>query len=195
MSKSNRAPAVTDHEIPRPRAAAVRARSNRMSPAGNALGFALVWALLMAGLVATQLLVAHQGMNERTISVVALFFSGSFFGAVFARAFAALISRFRSVPSARFAAMLLGLSIGTAGMTAFLHFLHFRAFYTEWHSEIWSIHWAVEQVMTGVNSAYIFVVEGMMLLLPWGLALLLAAAYDYAATPVRNMRSKSNRPV
>lgn len=194
MSQVSRARAVPEDDAPMPQAAAKRVPSTGLSPAARALGFALSWAILMAGLVATQLLIANQGMNERTVSVVVLFFAGGFCGALFARLFAALITRFRPVPSARFAAMLLGLSCGTAGMTAFLHFLHFRAFYTEWHSEIWSVHWAVEQIMTGVNSTYIFVVEGMMLLLPWGLALLLAAAYDYAATPARNMRSQEDHP-
>lgn len=193
MSQASRTPAVPEDDSQTPRMAAKRMPSTRLPQVARALGFALSWAFLMAGLVATQLLIGNQGVNERTVSVVILFFSGGFCGAVFARLFAALITRFRSTPSVRFAAMLLGLSSGTAGMTAFLHFLHFRAFYTEWHSEIWTVHWVVEQIMTGVNSTYIFVVEGMMLLLPWGLILLLAAAYDYAATPVRNIRSRADR--
>lgn len=192
MSKFDRAPAVSDSESPPPQVAVCNTHSDRVSSAGNTLSFALVWAFLMAGLVATQLFIANQGMNERTIAVVALFFFGSFCGAVIARLFARLVSHFRQMPSARFAAMLVGLSCGTAGMTAFLHFLHFRSFYAEWHSKIWSVHWMVEQIITGVNSTYIFIVEGMTLLLPWGLALLLAAAYDYAATPVLNVRSKNN---
>ncbi|MBD1548008.1 hypothetical protein [Roseibium aggregatum] len=160
---------------------------NRWLPV-RALGFSLVWALLITGLVTIELALANQGMTARTTAVVILFALGSFAGALFARALAAFLSRFRPQQSARFAAMFFGLITGTVGMTAFFHFLQFRSYYSMTHSDILTVHWAIEMIMTGANAVYIFMIESAMLLLPWGLPLALAAAWDYATAPIERKR-------
>jgi len=154
----------------------------------RALGFSLVWALLITGLVTIQLALSWQGVTARTAEVVILFALGSFAGALFARALAAFVGRFRPQQSARFAAMFFGLITGTAGMTAFFHFLEFRSYYAMGHSDVLTLHWGVEMIMTGANAVYIFLIEGAMLLLPWGLPLALGAAWDYATAPIERKR-------
>jgi adenylosuccinate lyase len=52
----------------------------------RALGFSLIWALLISGLVMIQLALSYQGVTSRTVAVVILFAFGSFAGALFARA-------------------------------------------------------------------------------------------------------------
>lgn len=156
----------------------------RYRPIIAAFGFATLWAVLISALVAIELTLADEGVTARTLAIVLMFTLGAFAGALFARIFAGFTSRFRPQPSARFASMLFGLITGTVGMTALLHFLDFRAFYAQWHSDAFTPHWLIELVMTSASSAYIFTVESTPLLLPWGLPLLLAAAWDYAATPV-----------
>lgn len=151
----------------------------------SAIGFATIWAVLIVSLVALELALSRQGVTERTIAVVILFALGAFSGALFARGLAAITGWLRPQPSARFAIMLFGLTTGTVGMTALFHFLHFRSFYSRWHSEIFTKHWLIEFLMTGASAAYIFTVESALLLLPWGLPLLFAAAWAFAAAPVQ----------
>jgi hypothetical protein len=81
--------------------------------------------------------------------------------------------------------MFLGLSVGTLGMTALIHFLHFRSYYASEHSDALTLHWFVEMTFTGANATYIFLIDAAQTLLPWGLALLLAASWDYAMSPLR----------
>lgn len=166
----------------------MRTRSGSQWLPVRAISFSLVWALLITGLVTIQLALSYQGVTSRTVDVVVLFALGSFAGALFARAFAACLGRFRPQQSARFAAMFLGLITGTVGMTALFHFLQFRSYYAAAHDEVLTIHGAVEMLMTGAGSAYIFMVESAMLLLPWGLPLALAAAWDYATAPIERKR-------
>ncbi|WP_295809902.1 hypothetical protein [uncultured Nitratireductor sp.] len=154
----------------------------------RALGFSLIWALLISGLVMIQLALSYQGVTSRTVAVVILFAFGSFAGALFARALAAFLCRFRPQQSARFAAMFLGLITGTVGMTALFHFLQFRSYYAASHDDILTIYGAVELIMTGAGAAYIFMIESAMLLLPWGLPLALAASWDYATAPIERKR-------
>ncbi|MEJ8475488.1 hypothetical protein [Roseibium algae] len=165
-----------------PRQLNSRAQRGSMSrfPAETVLGFALTWCVLITGLVSLQLYLIGQAFSERTLAVVFMFVAGSFLGGLFACAFAWLITRWHNQPSARFAAMFIGLSCGTVGMTALIHYLHFRSYFADEHSPVFTIYWVFETLMTGASSAYIFTVEGMQLLLPWGLPLLFAAAWDYA---------------
>lgn len=158
---------------------------------GNPLAFSMLWGSLMAGLVAIEIGTSAQGFHARTLALILLFGLGGLSGALFARLFAGLISQWHPQPSARFSAMLIGLSCGTAGMTTLFHFLHFRIYYAQWHDTPLSPHWFFEQIMTGIGSAYIFVVEGMPLLLPWGLPLLLAASWDYAAPQSQSPKASS----
>lgn len=153
--------------------------------AGSVLWFATLWALLVTALAGAHILLSGQGLTARTAAVVLLYLVGSFAGAAFARAFSDIVSRFRSQPSARFAAMFLGLSVGTLGMTALIHFLHFRSYYAGGHSDALTLHWFVEMIFTGAQATYIFVINAAQTLLPWGLALLLAASWDYAMSAPR----------
>ena len=166
----------------------IRIRPNDQRFPIRALGFSLIWALLITGLVTIQLALSYQGVTTRTVAVVILFALGSFAGAMFARALAAFVGRFRPQKSARFAAMFLGLITGTVGMTALFHFLQFRSYYAATHSDVLTLHWAIEIIMTGAGAAYIFMVESAILLLPWGLPLALAAAWDYATAPIERKR-------
>ena len=146
------------------------------------LVFAIVWCLLITLLTGFQLWWSGDALSERSLAVVLIFAAGSFSGALFARAFSALCGLFRPQPSARFAAMLIGLSTGTVGLSALLHYLQFQSYYSQWHSSPFSRDGLNEIIMTGASSGYIFLVEATPLLLPWGLILLLGAAWDYAVS-------------
>lgn len=146
------------------------------------LVFAVIWCALITSLAGFQMWRSGDALTERSLAVLLIFCAGSFAGALFARAFCAVCGLFRRQPSARFAAMLIGLSVGTVGLSAFLHYLQFQSYYMRWHSSPFSREGLSEIIMTGASSGYIFLVEATPLLLPWGLILLLAAAWDYAVS-------------
>ncbi|ADZ70017.1 hypothetical protein [Polymorphum gilvum] len=150
--------------------------------------FAPLWALAMAGLAAGHLWWAEQGLTARTLAIVLLFAAGGLLGSFVAWIAAAVVACLRRHPSARFAAMVLSLGIGTVATTALLFFLQFRAYYAQWHDATLSKAWIVETLMTGATAAYLFGIEGMRILLPWGLPLLLLAALVFTrrqALPTR----------
>ncbi|MBD8890338.1 hypothetical protein [Roseibium litorale] len=170
---------MTDAARTRHRPPARKARPvHPMSP----LLFAVLWCILITGLAGFQLWRSGDALSERSLAVILIFAAGSFAGALFARAFCALCGLFRTQPSARFAAMLIGLSTGTVGLSALLHYLQYQSYYSQWHSSPFSRDGLSEIIMTGASSGYIFLVEATPLLLPWGLILLLGAAWDYAVS-------------
>lgn len=162
-----------------------RSNARRSRTWRGVIGFAVIWSVLITGLVALQLGFAGLALSGRLVWTLALFAAGSFFGGLFAHGFSAVVVKLKNEPTARFAAFFIGLSCGTVGLTAFLHFLDYRAYYAAWHSPALSMYWIHEQLMTGAGSAYIFVVNAMPLLLPWGLPLLFAASWDYAVQGAR----------
>ena len=136
------------------------------------VGFAALWPVLVTGLAAFQFLNAGRSLEDGRADTLVILALGRLLGACFALAFSALIGLFRPQPSARFAAMFIGLTAGTVGFSAFLHFLDYRSFYAQYHSPTFK-YWVGEQIMTGAGSAYIFIVYITPLLLPWGVVLLL----------------------
>ncbi len=151
---------------------------------GPALWFAAQWTVFVAGLVSLQLFLTDQGLTARTAAVLAIFAGGAFSGALLARGFASLASRFRPQATARFAAMFIGLSAGTLGMTALIHFLQFRSYFASGHSDAFTFHWMIEMIFTSAHATYILTVEAAQLLLPWGLVLLFAASWSFARCAV-----------
>ncbi|EFO30672.1 conserved hypothetical protein [Roseibium sp. TrichSKD4] len=96
--------------------------------------FALVWSLMITALAAFQLTQASRSLEDGRLDTLGFLAVGSFVGAIFALVFDALVRHFRPQPSARFAALFVGLTTGTVGFSAFLHFLDCRSYYASWHS-------------------------------------------------------------
>ncbi|MBB3464735.1 hypothetical protein FHT92_005380 [Rhizobium sp. BK377] len=81
---------------------------------------------------------------------------------------------------ARFAAFFLVLTMGTVMMTAFLFAMDYRIFYSRWHSPFGSVIWMFQFVFTGASAIYQFLVLGLGLFLPLGLACLFATSLALA---------------
>ncbi|WP_150525902.1 hypothetical protein [Roseibium sediminis] len=166
--------------------APARFSSLHLSRWGRSAVFALVWSLMITALAAFQLTQAGRSLEDGRLDTLGFLAVGSFLGAIFALVFTVFVRRFRPQTSARFAAMFIGLTMGTVGFSAFLHFLDYRSYYASWHSSTFK-YWVGEQIMTGAGSLYIFLVHVTPLLMPWGVVLLLGAC----AFEVR--RSKNSR--
>lgn len=144
------------------------------------LRFAILWALAIAALVALLTLGRGQAMTVRSLTVIAYFGLGSFAGGALALLAARLAARLRPEPTARFAAMLLFLTLATAGATALIFYIDFRAYYAQWHDSGLTLGHMIEILFTGASSAYIYTVQSARPLLPFVLPLALAAALLFA---------------
>lgn len=103
----------------------------------------------------------------------------SFVAAIFSWVVASWLTRRRPI-SAKFAAMLIGLTISTAGFTAFFFFLqHFFESGRE-HAPFLSRAFLVEVFYSGLSLTYLFAVTGLRLFLPAGLVVLLVASFAFA---------------
>jgi len=144
--------------------------------------FALVWACLITAAVAALTLgLRNEGLSGRSLAVLAVFALGSFLGGWLGWGAARILSwPRRRRPVARFAAMLITLSLGTAGITGFLFFLQMRAYYDPWHTNAVSMRMFWETAFTAATSSYIFGVMGARMLLPVMLVPLFAAAWYFA---------------
>ncbi|NBN63591.1 hypothetical protein [Pannonibacter tanglangensis] len=137
---------------------------------------ALIWPLVTAGLAGLHLALAEEPLTPRAVALIGLFAVGGLAGAIVGWPLALWLSDWRRVPSARFAALFLCLGLATVGATSLLYFLQFRAYYAQWHQPMLSVGWVIETLVTGLNAAYLFAIDGLRILLPAGLPLLVGAA-------------------
>ena len=146
------------------------------------LVFAIVWASVMTAAVAVLTLgLRAEAVSGRTLAVLLVFATGSLIGALLAWLAARVLSwPRRHRIAARFAAMVITLSLGTAGITAFLFFLQLRIYYLPWHANEISAQMFWETIFTAAGTAYIFGVMSARLLLPVMLLPLFAAAWFFA---------------
>jgi magnesium-transporting ATPase (P-type) len=142
--------------------------------------FALVWSGTISACVAMLTLGRGEALSGRSVAVIAVFFVGSFLGAWMSWGIARLLTWRRRRRSARFAAMVVCLSVLTASLTAFLFFLQLRGYYASSHTHELSVRMLWEQVFTGATTAYIFGVMGARVLLPFMLLPLFAASWYFA---------------
>lgn len=146
----------------------------------RAIGFAFLWAFLIASAYFALTIGRGYAVSERSLVSVALFAAGSFIAAPIALGLAGFVARYRPQPSARFAAMFIALTLATAGMTALMFYLQFRIYYSQWHETHISRGLLMEILFTGASSGYIFVIRGVRPLLPVALPLIFVVSFLYA---------------
>lgn len=146
---------------------------------------ALAWGVSMAVLAGARLFANQRGFDAHVVTTLVIFFAGGTIGALTAFPTAVILVMRRPQKPARFAAMVLSLTIGTVGFTAFLFYLQFNRYYAAWHADPFTIDWMWQTVMTGGQAVYIFAVTGLPLFFPAGLALLFAAGMIFARTDGR----------
>jgi hypothetical protein len=153
----------------------------------RSLPLRLVGAFVWGGLMAVSAgfsLYRHNGLQtDRLSTLLAVYFLGGALAWPLALKAAHVCGRGKPVET-RFAACLLGLSIATMAMTAFLFAMDYRIFYSRWHAPFGSIIWMFQFAYTGASAVYQFGVLGSRLFLPLGLIWLPAASLYLA----RHMR-------
>jgi hypothetical protein len=146
--------------------------SNRLRAAVWLLAGSLAWALAMGASAALSLLSRDWQNHDAQVFVVALFGAGAFI----AYAPATIIARYLGGRRAetRFAATMVLLAGATIALTAFFFGTWYRLYYARWHEPAFSIGWTFQYIFTMVAAFYHFLVLGLRMYLPFGLAALLA---------------------
>lgn len=156
---------------------------------------ALMWGCAMALVAFSRLFADDRALDARMASTVAIFFAGGVIGALAAFPAAVILVLKRPQKRARFAAMVISLTVGTVGFTGFLFYLHFNRYYAAWHADPFTGEWVWQTLITGAQAVYIFGVTGLPLLFPAGIPLLFAAALIFSRTDGRRGGVRDRRAV
>lgn len=133
--------------------------------------FALVFALL----VPVHTIWLEQHLGERTAIAVVIFFVGGLCGGFVAWILAALVARGRAW-SARFSAAMILNAVLVPLATAFVFFLQYRLYYSQWHGAAFSEIWFWQIAFTGAASVYLFMVSAVQYIFPLGLGVLVGVS-------------------
>jgi len=134
-------------------------------------GFALVFALLVP--VHTWWL--EQYLGERAAIAFVIFFIGGCCGGFVAWILAALVARGRPA-SARFSAAIVANAVCVPLATAFIFFLQYRLYYSQWHGPAFSEIWFWQIAFTGAAAVYLFMVSAVQYIFPLGLGVLVGVS-------------------
>ena len=133
--------------------------------------FALAFALL----VPIHAYFLDQPVGARVGAIAVIFFVGSLLGGVFAWTLACLIARGLR-PTSRFTCALVSFSVFVPPATAFVFYLQYQDYYSQWHHPFLTEVWFWQVGFTGAAALYIFAVAAVKYIFPLGLFLLIGAA-------------------
>lgn len=145
--------------------------------AGKAVVGAVLWGLAMAASAFLNLY--HWETPGRIRFIVLLYALGGALAFPVGLTLARLASRGRHWETALAAAFICLLG-ATLAFTGGLFALQYRSYYAEWHAPAFTLTWAFEFVFTILTALYQFVVLGVRLYFPFGLAALVAASIWFA---------------
>jgi len=154
----------------------------------QSLLFGLIWALFLA--VHTLGYLYWHGWQDRAsiFSLTLVIFIGALLGGSIGWFIATLLSAHRLAPK-RFAVAFVFILLATVGAMAALFALQYRQYYAQWHMPAFTIGWTYQLVFTGVSALYLFAVQGLRLLLPFGPVALVLASLYFAKTTSRDNSS------
>ncbi len=151
------------------------------------LGFSIAGSLIWAGCMALSAfaeLILRKWGNDANLAVIVIIFAiGGMLAFVPALILARLLASGGQL-SQRFAAAFVALTVATIGATSLVFYFQFRAYYAQWHDEMFSYHWLVQTLTTGAAAAYQFGVLGTRFFFPLGIILLFAMSFWLAKNKV-----------
>ena len=143
-----------------------------------ALAGSLVWAIAMAASAALALWLDGWETPSRIGQLTLVYALGGALAFAPALYLARLLSRGRR--DAGFAAAFLSFSVGSIGFISLIFALHYRLYYATWHGEAFSLEWIFQFIFTTLASLYQFLVLGVRLFFPLGLAAVFAVSLWHA---------------
>ncbi|MEI2387149.1 hypothetical protein [Breoghania sp. JC706] len=156
---------------------------------------ALGWGAAVTLIAFSRLVGDDRPLDGRMATILAIFFAGGVIGAVTAFPTAVMLVLRRPQKTARFAAMVVSLTLGTVGFTGFLFYLHFNRYYATWHADPFTRDWVWQTLFTGAQAVYIFAVTGLPLLFPAGIPLLFVAGLMFSRTDGRRGWRPQDGPI
>lgn len=142
-----------------------------------------VWALCMASSAFAELIL-RRWSNDANLGVIVLVFAlGGMLAFVPALTLARILASGGPF-SQRFAAAFVALTIATIAATSLVFYLQFRAYYAQWHDDLFSYHWLEQTLLTGASAAYQFGVLGTRFFFPVGIVLLFTMSFWIAKNKV-----------
>lgn len=163
----------------RTRAGALERVRSAAPPLVDWMPGAVIWAVLMAASAYLQLTL-HEWATPTHINLVTSIFAGGGLVAFPMALWAARLLAQRRSPEARFAAMVVCLTVLTVGLTALFYAFDYRAYYSEWHDNAFTMRWVFELIFTTLAACYQFLVMGLRLFFPLGFVALAAAGLWFA---------------
>jgi hypothetical protein len=140
---------------------------------------ALLWAALMVIGAAIHLYFRELSLDSKTDLLILFFGIGGLLGYGFARALLVFIPKSWTTTQ-RFAAAFLSFSLLTIGFTALAFALQFRIYFAQWHDDEFSKRLILETIFTMLSAVYQFLVLGLRLYLPIGIAALFGLSTLFA---------------
>jgi hypothetical protein len=171
---------LAKHRTLLPALAASAQRARRSLP--TALVFGLANALAVTVITAAALLRREVALSDRVEQLFGTFAAGAWLGGTLAYVVATILA-VRAERTARLAAMLVALPIGTAGGIGILYFAQYIPYFAQYHSPAFTPYWFIQMAASLVMSAFILIASGLPLLLPWGLIPLFCGALFFASRP------------
>ncbi|WP_181702257.1 hypothetical protein [Chthonobacter albigriseus] len=145
----------------------------------HAAAFGLVHATLVTLITIHGIGARDMAFGSRSMELISTFALGSALGGFAAWIVAAVVVAARPV-TARFAGMLLALSVGTAGGIATIYFVAFTSYFQNVHEGMSLLQYVVGFVFATASVAYTFAASGAPLLMPWGVVPLIGGAAAFA---------------
>ena len=141
--------------------------------------WAALWAIVVAASVTFHLTSIGWAFDKALLPALFPYLAGAFTGSLFGHAMASRLPASKQ-PTVHFAAFFAATAIMTLGFTAFFFYIQQRAYFAQWHAEIFTIRWFLQAVFTGFGSAYLFLATGLRPLLPWAVVALALASLSFS---------------
>jgi len=133
------------------------------------------FAFLFAMLVPVHTYLLEQYLGARTATAMLVFFIGGLAGGSVAWILSAVFARGRAW-SARFSIALIAHALLVPLATAFVFFLQYRLYFSQWHGPAFSEIWFWQMGFTGAAAIYLFVVSAVQYIFPLGFAVLIGVS-------------------
>lgn len=141
--------------------------------------FTILWGGLIGVMIALPLfLKGHRSPHDMQLVLIICVFGGSisaFLTRIISRW---LVSTRRK--SARFAATIILLSVGTVATTSLMFTMQFRTYFAQWHQTTFTTEWVFQLLFTSAYSSYLFGSTALhSLISPMNVAILILCAWIF----------------
>ncbi|MDD9909855.1 MAG: hypothetical protein OXR62_09200 [Ahrensia sp.] len=145
----------------------------------SAVLWPLLWALIISTSLVWHLIAKGWAWDIHLFWATGPYALGALVGGAFGRSFATQLTSHKAA-KARFCAFFAANALTTLAFAALFYFLPQRAYFAQWHADIFELQWVFQVLFTGFGAAYLFIASGLEPLLPWAVLLLALASLTFS---------------